>query len=374
MRRIGFALLAPLAALVFAGLVSSIVLAASGHAPLDAYSSMLDYGTQTRSLVLMVNSAIPLYLSAAAVAIGFKMGLFNIGVEGQYRIAVIVAAAFAAWVSLPAPLHVLAVIVVAMAVGAAWASIAGVLKATRGVSEVISTIMLNTIATGFGAWLLANFFEDTSSETLTTKTKEIPASGRIPSLNTWVEGLGIDLPNGATLQGFLLGAVVVGVLFHVVIQRTQFGYELRASGINPFAAAASGVSSKAMIVKAMALSGAVAGLVGLSQLLGFFGRYTQDFPSGLGFTGIGVALLGRNHPVGMAIGALLFSFLSSSARILDLEDVPKEIVDIMQAVILLSVVVAYEVVRRMVAAAEVRAAADVQERAQVQAELTEVGA
>jgi ABC-type uncharacterized transport system permease subunit len=361
-RRFAFALLAPVAALLFAGLVSSLVLWSSGHNPFTAYGDMYEYGTRGRSLILMLNSAIPLYLSAAAVAVGFKMGLFNIGVEGQYRISVVVAAAFAAWVSLPAPLHVAATIVVAIAVGAGWAGIAGVLKATRGVSEVISTIMLNFIATGVAAWLLANFFRDTSSDTLTSKTEEIPASGRIPSLNGLLDGLGVDVPSGANLQGFLLGAVVVGVLFYVVIWRTRFGYELRISGLNPFAAKASGVAPGRMIVQAMLLSGAVAGLVGISQLLGFFGRYTLDFPTGIGFAGIGIALLGRNHPAGMAVGALLFAFLSSSARILDLEDIPKEIVDIMQAVILLSVVVAYEVVRRIATAAEIRAAAEALER------------
>ena len=361
-RRIGFALAAPVAALLFAGLVSSLVLWSSGHDPFSAYGDMYEYGTRGRSLILMFNSAIPLYLAAVAVAVGFKMGLFNIGVEGQYRISLIVAAAFGAWISLPAPLHVAAVVLVAMAVGAGWAGIAGVLKATRGVSEVISTIMLNFIATGFGAWLLANFFRDTDSDTLTIKTREIPPSGRIPSLNGLLDTLGYDVPNGANLQGFLVGAIVAGALFYVVVWRTRFGFELRASGLNPFAARASGVEPKRMIVQAMLLAGAVAGLVGISQLLGFFGRYTLDFPTGVGFAGIGVALLGRNHPIGMAIGALLFSFLSSSARILDLKNVPKEIVDIMQAVILLSVVVAYEVVRRMATAAEVRAAAEALEQ------------
>ena len=365
LRRVGLGLLAPVAALLFATIVSSLVLWASGNDPLSTYEAMYEYGTRNRSIVLMLNSAIPLYLSACAVAVGFKMGLFNIGVEGQYRLSVVVAAAYASWVSLPAPLHVLSVILVSMAVGAGWASIAGVLKATRGVHEVISTIMLNFIATGFAAWLLANFFRDKTSDTLTIKTEEIPASGRIPHLNGWLEAIGIELEGN--LQGFLLGAILVGVLFYVVVWRTRFGYELRATGLNPFAAQASGVSSKRMIVQAMLLSGGIAGLVGITQLLGFFGRYTLDFPTGLGFTGIGIALLGRNHPVGMALGALLFSFLSSSARILDLKDVPKEIVDIMQAVILLSVVVAYEVVRRMITAAEVRAAAEAQERMEMAA-------
>jgi general nucleoside transport system permease protein len=356
-RRFLMSLLAPLAAITFALLVSSLALLASGNSPMDAYSSMLEYGTRARTIIGTINRAIPLYVSAIAVAVGFRMGLFNIGVEGQYRLAAILSASAGAAVTLPAVLHVPFIILVAMVTGGAWAGVAGVLKATRGIHEVISTIMLNTIATGLGAWLLANHLKD-DAESLNIKTPEIPGSGRIPSLNSVLDTIGIDVPNGANLQGFLVGAIVVGIVFYVVIERTRFGFDLRSSGLNPFAAQASGVDAKAMVVKAMVLSGAVAGLVGISQLLGFFNRYTLDFPTGLGFTGIGVALLGRNRPVGMAVGALLFGFLSTSAQVLDLEDVPKEIVDIMQGVILLSVVVAYEVVRRLVAAAEVRAAAE----------------
>ncbi|MCU1375101.1 MAG: putative deoxyribose-specific transporter, permease protein, partial [Actinomycetia bacterium] len=175
------------------------------------------------------------------------------------------------------------------------------------------------------------------------------------------------VPPYAHVQGFLVGAIVIGVAFYVVVWRTRFGFDLRATGLNPFAAQASGVNAKGMVVRTMLLSGAIAGLVGLPEMLGFFHRYTLDFTTGIGFTGIAVALLGRNHPVGMAIAALLFGFLSSSAQILDLKDVPKEIVGIMQAVILLSVVVAYEVVRRFRAAAEVRAAAEHDERRDVAA-------
>jgi simple sugar transport system permease protein len=353
LRRIGLALLAPAAALVFAMAISSIALQLSGNSPWTTFSSMWEYGTRERTIITTVNQAVPLYLSAVAVAFGFKMGLFNIGVEGQYRLAAVMAAAAGAAVSLPPVLHVPFIILVAVVTGAAWAGVAGVLKATRGVHEVIATIMLNTIATGIGAYLLANYFQDRDNS-LNTKTKLIPTSGWVPSLNRLLG----SVPAGANLQGFLVGAVVVGALYYVIVWRTRFGFDLRATGLNPFAAQASGVNSKGMIVRTMLLSGAIAGLVGLPEMLGFFHRYTLDFTTGIGFAGIAVALLGRNHPVGMAVAALLFGFLSSSAQILDLKDVPKEIVGIMQGVILLSVVVAYEVVRRIRAAAEVRAAAE----------------
>jgi simple sugar transport system permease protein len=223
---------------------------------------------------------------------------------------------------------------------------------------VISTIMLNAlVGSALVSYLLNIGFRD-EAETQILKTDQIPASGLMPNLNGWVEALGFEIKAGTELQGFVLVAALLGVLFYVVVWKTRFGYDLRASGTNPWAALTSGVNPKGMIVRTMLVSGAIAGLVGMSQLLGFFGRYHQDFPTGLGFAGIAVALLGRNHPFGMVFGSLLFGFLNVSAQILDLEDIPKEIIDIMQATILLSVVISYEVVRRIVAAAEVRAASD----------------
>jgi simple sugar transport system permease protein len=290
---------------------------------------------------------VPLYISGVAFAIAFKMGLFNIGVEGQYTIAVLFAAWVGAAVTLPAPLHIVLIMIVAMFVGGLWGAIPGVLKATRGVHEVISTIMLNFIATSVAAYLLANYFLDKSDETLNLQTEKIGTSGRMPTLNPLLEAIGLEPKAGTDLEGFVILAAVVGVVYYVLIWRTRFGYDLRASGINPLAAQASGVSSGPMIVKAMILSGAVAGLVGLPVLVGFSFNYNLDFPTGLGFAGITVALLGRNNPVGIAFGALLIGFLDRSAQILDLEGIPKEIVVIMEGVIVLSVVIAYEVVERI---------------------------
>ncbi|CAN5348794.1 ABC transporter permease [soil metagenome] len=353
-RRIGLGMLAPASALILALLVSSAALLLIERSPVDAFSSMASYGTTPDSLISIVNRAVPLFLAGLAVAIGFKMNLFNIGVEGQYRLAALLAASVGAAVTLPAPLHVALIVLVAMAVGAVWAGIPGVLKVRRGVHEVISTIMMNFIATGISAYLLANYLRaENAPNDLIIKTPPIPASGRLPPLNG-IFGL-TDRPN---LFSFVVVAVVVGIAFYLLIWRTRFGFDLRASGLNPEAARVSGVDSGGMVIRTMLLSGAIAGLVGMSDLLGFFHQYTLDFPVGLGFTGIAVALLGRNHPVGIALGALLFGFIERSAQILDLENVPKEIIVIMQGVIILSVVIAYEVVRRLIEAQEVRAAAE----------------
>jgi ABC-type uncharacterized transport system permease subunit len=199
-RKILLSLLAPASALVFALIVASLALWAVGRNPLDAFSSMWDFATTSTSVASIINRAIPLYISAVAVAVGFQMGLFNIGVEGQY----LLAALFAGWIGgnigLWQPLHITVVILVAILVGAIWAGIAGFLKITRGVHEVISTIMLNFIAFSVIAYFLLNWFRDDPTS-LNLKTPVFPESGRIPDLNWLFTSLGFTEPKGIALQG-----------------------------------------------------------------------------------------------------------------------------------------------------------------------------
>ncbi|WP_433329059.1 ABC transporter permease [Spirillospora sp. CA-294931] len=332
--------LAAVVALVFSIVVTSIVLSISGFNPPSTFQAMIEFGREPDSVANTLNRGSTYYLSAIAVAIGFRMGLFNIGVDGQYRLAAMLAAAVGGAWALPPGLHQVVIILTAMLVGGMWAGIAGLLKMTRGVSEVISTIMLNFIATGVIAYLLQ---EDRLGTQLKGSenigTKPIGSSGQIA---------GIPYP-GARLDvfGLIILAVVVGVAFHIVINRTRFGYDLRATGLSSTAASASGVDARKMIVTAMVLSGAAAGLIGMPQLLGSSHTYGLDFPQGLGFIGIGIALLGRNHPIGIAFAALLWSFLDQSSQILEFNEIPKEIVAITQAAVLLSVVVVYEIVHRL---------------------------
>lgn len=350
-------LLAPTVAIVFALAVAAAVLLAVGVNPAEALGEMLEFAQTPASIISIINRSIPLYVSAIAVAVGFKMNLFNIGVEGQYLLAAVVAAWVGAQFSVWGPIHVLAIVAVAALVGSGYAGIAGVLRVRRGVSEVISTIMLNFIAIGLTSWLLTRYFRERVEGDLNIKTPLIPESGWIPNANWVLEIFGIQVPGSSQLQGFLFGAMLLGAIYYVLVWRTRFGYELRASGISASAARASGVDAKRMIARAMFLSGGFAGLVGISPLLGFFHQYTGTFPVLLGFNGIAVALLGRNHPVGMAFGAVLFGFLERSSQILDLRGIPKEIVTIVTGMIVLSVVVAYEVVNRMVQRRAVQAAA-----------------
>lgn len=335
-------LIAPVAALVIAAAISSVALLISDKDPLLAFQHMYEFGTQPDQKVEILNKASELYIAAVAVAFGFKMGLFNIGVEGQSKVAAFFAGALASasfmkW--MPGGLRIVLIVVVAMIVGALWASIAALLKTQRGVSEVISTLMLNAIGGLLVTWLLNDHWG------VTEPGAQIKTTGILPE-SSWMPGLPIVSGTEQKVLGFFAIAVILGVAYWFTINRTRFGFDLRATGYNPFAAVASGVNAKRMVITAMLISGAVAGLVNLPRMLGESHTYTEGF-GGIGFTGIAVALLGRNHPIGMALGAILWGFLASSQIILDLDGIPKEIILIMQGVTVLSVVIAYELAARV---------------------------
>lgn len=327
--------LPPLLAIVFSVLVCSVALVISGADPIRAYGTMIGQLGRGTTAVDTLNLATIYYLSGLAVAIGFQMNLFNIGVEGQYRFAAVVAAIAGGALRLPPVVHTAVIILIALAAGALYAAVPAILKVTRGVSEVISTIMLNAIVSGIVAFLInPSQFGVLTGNNL--RTQPIPESGTVP---------GIPI-GSATLFGFAIIVVAIGVGYWFMLGRTRLGFELRASGESATAAAAGGVSAKRMTMVAMLLSGAVAGLIAMPELLGRDHNYAITSTQGYGFTGIAVALLGRNHPGGIALGALLWAFLDKSAVSLEQVNVPKEIATIMQGAIVLSVVVAYEVVRR----------------------------
>jgi simple sugar transport system permease protein len=345
LRGVALALAAPVAAAVSALLISSIALLLVGAEPLEAFDAMWDYLMTVDSLVAVVNRAIPYYIAGCAVAIGFKMNLFNIGVDGQYRLAALFAAAAGAAIDLPAVLHITVILLVAMAVGGAYAAIPGFLKVSRGVNEVVSTIMLNFIATGLTAYMLVNYFRNDAVQNQ-AETDPFPLSGRLPTLNWLLELFGFDVPDNARLSGFLPLAILVGVAFYLIIYRTRFGFDLRASGRNPNAARSSGVNPKRMIMMTMILSGMIAGLAGMPPLLTEFYKYGDTFPTAIGFTGIAVALLGRNSPAGIAVAAIVWAGIERGAQNLRTVDVPQEIGQILQGTLLLTAVIAFEVVRR----------------------------
>ncbi|WP_019055755.1 ABC transporter permease [Streptomyces prunicolor] len=337
--RLLLAVAGPVMALVAAILLTSVVLLASGKNPIEPYNLMLQQIGYSDVQVLIINQASMYYIAALAVALGFRMNLFNIGVDGQYRLGAVMTAVVGAHVALPAVLQVPLLLLVAILTGAFWAGIAGVLKVTRGVSEVVATIMLNAIATSLILYL-------TQTNTWGVQVGNNMTTG-IMKKSGWIPGIDLGSDVGE-IYGLVFLAAIMGVLYWLVLNRTRFGFDLRATGESESAAAASGVDAKRMTLTAMLISGGVAGLAGLPLLLGDSHTYSLTFPEGLGFTAIGIALLGRNNPGGIALAALLWAFLDKASPALDYATpvaYQKEIATIMQGLIVFAVVISYEVVR-----------------------------
>jgi len=326
--RIAVTIGSSMVAVVVALVISGVILAVAGKDAFAAFQKMGDVLTNSDKLFETVWRSMPFILSATAFAVTAKLGLFNIGVEGQFLMGMFWAAVIGAYVDLPAVLHIPFVIVVGAIAGGLWGGIAGYLKVKRGVNEVISTIMLNAIALQLIDWMFNEFFRyDDGSGSLDVRTKQLPESA-------WIGDL---IPD--QLNGFIIVVLLVSIIYYLLVFRSRFGFRLRASGINAEAARTSGISANRMILLAMAISGMIGGLVGLPYLLGEGHSYGPTRPSGYGFTGIGVALLGRNHPGGIIVAGLMFGFLEAAGGPLQLEGIPSSIVRVIQGIVLLSVVI-----------------------------------
>jgi general nucleoside transport system permease protein len=309
----------PAVTVVIAFLMSGLVVLATGHNPLIAYRDIFNgaglnwifhpttnmASTAAYNLSQTLLQTTTLILCGLAVAFAFRCGMFNIGGQGQYFIGLFTAnwigVSFAGMSTLP---HVLLAIGGATLAGAIWAGIAGFLKATVGAHEVISTIMLNWIAIWIGSWLFGDGgpLQNSADKTLPI-SNDVADSAKLPVF--WGE---------QQLQGLHVGffvALAALVVFYLVLNRTTAGYEVRAVGFNPEAAAYGGINVKKNLIRAMAISGAFAGLAGALDMVGYLYHFGQsDIPvSSVGFVGIAVALLGRNTAVGTGLAALLFGAL-----------------------------------------------------------------
>src|SRR5205823_5282514 len=319
-QRSGGVIVPVLTALV-AFLLGGLIVLATGHNPLLAYRDIFNgaglnwifhpttstVSTSAYNLSQTLLQTSTLILTGLAVAFAFRCGMFNIGGQGQYFVGLIVANWLGVSLAGLSPLpHILIAMVAGALAAAAYAGIAGVLKATVGAHEVISTIMLNWIAFWTASWLLGvgGPLQDSSNPT-SPVSKQVAPSGRLPDF--W----GAQGFQGVHI-GFFIALTCVAV-FYVLINRTTMGYEVRAVGFNPDAAAYGGINVKKNLIRAMAISGAFAGLAGAIDMLGGTTNYQfgqLDIPfSQVGFLGIAVALLGRNTALGTLLGALLFGGL-----------------------------------------------------------------
>lgn len=344
----------PVLAVLVAMAVASIALIIIGKNPLVVYGTMFYFAFgRMDSIANILYKATPLIFAGIACAVGFRVGLFNIGVEGQYLIGVLCAASVGFAVKgLPVYIHLPLAILAGAAGGALWALVPIWLKLKRGVHEVITTIMLNHTAFLFVQYLVAGPLMDKTGGMgpggvdLRVRTPALLPTARMPDLHGALGKIGIDFPAGS-VNWFLILALLAAVGLWYLLWKTPFGLELRAVGHNPKAAETAGIRSNTVIFRTFLLSGAVAGLAGLSDLLGYFGYLDIDFPRNFGFTGIAVALVGRNSAVGIVLASVLFGFLSRGGMgIQIIERVPMETYYILQGLIILCIVMASEVIRR----------------------------
>jgi len=292
----------------------------------SAFGSMYDLG-------LTLAYTTPMIFCGLSVAIGFHAGLFNIGAEGQMTMAVITAAAIGVlFPNIPFPLAPLVALTGALAMGALWGWIPGVLRAYRGSHEVIVTIMMNFIAAGLASWFALKIIPNPDSQN--------PETAMVSShyMLKPIDFVARWFPDTAANISILV-AVLVAVGLWVFLWKTSLGYELRAVGSNPEAAARAGISEKKIRMLAMAMAGALAGFVALSEVMGSVGQYRLGFSPDYGFIGIAVALLASNNPIGIIGAAFLMGALHKGASDLDLETntITRDFSHIIQALIILGV-------------------------------------
>jgi len=350
MKNLARELLFPLLAVIAAFIIGGLIILAIGDNPFEVYRLLLSsaFGLYDALGNFTFDNwgytlfyATPLIFTGLAVALAFKCGLLNIGAEGQLY----VGAFAAAWVGITfarvpglalVPLALLAAIVV----GGVWGAIPGVLKARFGSHEVINTIMLNFVAVGLLSYLTQRHYKAVGDPIM--QTVPIAGQAHIARFHALLAPVGINFPQRIPLNVAFLLALLACFIVWVFLWRTKWGYEIRAVGSNPAAAEYGGINVKRQIVLAMALSGALAGMVGINEVLGYRYRYYHDFSGGTasyGFTGIAVALLGRNHPVGIVLAAILFGALIRGGLFVDIftENVSKDLVQVLQAIIILFV-------------------------------------
>ena len=328
-------LLFPLIAVVAAFIVGGILILLVGDNPFEAYGLLLGSALSwPDGIGYTLFQATPLIFTGLAVLVGFRCGLFNIGAEGQLYIAAFATAwvgirfaNFSPWILIPF------CCAAAILAGAFWAAIPGVLKARFGSHEVINTIMLNFIAVALVSYFTQYHYKEKGDPIL--QTAPIGQNAYIPPLGKFIPGF----PERIPLNVAFLLALLCCLLVYLFLWRTKWGYEIRATGSNPFAAEYGGISIGKQIILAMAVSGALAGMVGINEVLGNRHRYYDGFSDNYGFTGIAVALLGRNHPVGVILAALLFAALQHGGIYVDgfSEHVTKDIVQVLQGIIILFV-------------------------------------
>lgn len=328
---------APVVSVLIAVGIGSVIMWVSGYDAMAAFAALFKGSLGSpKAFGDTLLRATPLIFTGLAVAYGFRAGLFNIGAEGQLFMGGLAAAYLGVRLGgLPPAIALPALLLAAMAAGAAWAFVPAVLKARIGAHEVITTMMFTYIGRYIVSWLVVGPLKAPGQ---IPQTEMIGASAQLPRIQS--------LFSEATLQAMpvlklgrghmgIFVAVFFAVVVWLILKYTTLGYENRAVGFNPWASENAGISVPATIVKSLCISGALAGLAGAVEVMGVHHRIFDQFSSGFGFTGIAVALVAKNHPLGVIPAALLFGAMSAGSGTMQLEaDVPQKIVLIIQALVI----------------------------------------
>lgn len=330
-------LLPPLVALLVALICGDLLIISYGQSPSTVYRLLLE-GTWGNAYgfgqVLYKTTA--LTFTGLAVSLGIRAGLFNVGAESQFAAGGFLAALLGLWLSPSIPL-ILAIVLCIFAAavgGGVVGAIPGYLKVRFGAHEVIVTIMLNFIVLALLNWIVAGHLH--VPETL--HTPEI-RNGAIPRIDSFIQAF-----HGSAANLTIVVALIVAGLVWLYLFKSRRGYELRAVGLQPEAAEYGGVSVGSTLVRAMIFSGALAGIGGVNYVLGYKHYYEEGFAGGVGFLGIAVALVGRNHPLGVILAALFFATLSQGGLAIH-AFVPKQMVEVLQGVVILAVAMSVPEVR-----------------------------
>ncbi len=315
-----------LAAIGIALLVGAVFIILSGESPIRAYGALVKgaFGSP-RSIANTISKSIPLAFTGLAVALGSRCGMLNIGAEGQLHAGAMASVLTAlSLASLPGPIVLIVSVLVGIIAGMAVGSIPGIFKATLNTSEVIVAIMLNYICTLFTSWLVNG----------PVKAKGVAAQTNVLPEGAW---LGRLVPQTQLTTALIL-LILVAIAFYVFLWKTSIGYQIRAVGANPSAAGTAGIKVNLLLVMSMVLSGGIAAMAGITEVFGKYHRFIEGFSPSFGFTGIAVAILGRNHPAGVLLTSLLFGAMDmGSLRMSRVTNVSTNMVTVVQSLVILLV-------------------------------------
>ena len=315
-------ILTPIIAIALALLVGAVIIAALGKDPIRGYF-MLFYGSlgSPQKIAQSLVTACPLIFTSLAAAFAYKCGVYNLGGEGQFIMGAVAAAAFCALTRVDGVVGTLAALAVGAAMGAAWGALPGVMKISRGLNEMITSIMLNYVATLFMGFVYTTALRDGT-------TPQTPAVAESVQLARMSDVFRIH-------PGVIIAVALAFVLYYVVF-RTSFGFKIRAVGMNAEAARVNGFPVRRLVMLAFVISGAIAGLGGSVELLGKQYRLMSGFGTGFGFDGVAIALIAQLNPIASLLVALFFGVLRAGSIALQIAiSVPTAIVDIIQALVII---------------------------------------